>query len=143
MAATESKVSKKDVDQMLKELKDVKEFIKAIQDMGGEVPKPLVTALNRLESAIKAGKLVAEAAEEASAALRQYEKDLNDACKTVDDEMQAVCEAGVARQYQARGAKFLLDYKKPESVTSKTIQKTIQAWTPGAICKHWDYCAKQ
>ena len=139
---SDSGLSKKDVDQMLKEIKDVKEFIKAIEKMGGEVPKPLATAINRLEMAIKAGKLVAEAAEEASAALKTYEKDLNEACKTVDEEMQGVCEAEVARQWQARSVKFTLDYKNPDSVTSKTIQKTIQAWTPGVICKHWDYCAK-
>jgi hypothetical protein len=140
--AKDTELSKKDIDQMLKEIKEVRQFIKAIEDMGGEVPKPLTTALNGLEKAIKAGKLVAEAADEASDALKKYEADLNNACKTVDQEMQAVCEAQVARQWQARSVKFTLDYKNPDSVTSKTIKKTIQAWTPSVICKHWDYCAK-
>jgi hypothetical protein len=140
--AKDTELSKKDVDQLLKEIKDVKAFMKAIEDIGGEVPKPLKTAVNRLEMAIKAGKLVAEAADEASDALKKFEADLNSACKDVDQEMQAVCEAQVTRQWQARSVKFTLDYKNPDSVTSKTIKKTIQAWTPSAICKHWDYCAK-
>ena len=65
------------------------------------------------------------------------------ACKKVDDEMQAVCEAKVTRMWQARSVKFTLDYKNPDSVTSKFIKKTVQRYTPSKICQHWDYCKKQ
>src|SRR5438552_12194440 len=110
MPPNDSALSQRDVDQLLKEIKKVKQFIKMIEDLGGEVPKPLKTALNRLEAAIKTGKLIAEAADEASEALKRYETDLNNACKTVDKEMEAVCEAEVARKWQARSVKFTLDY---------------------------------
>lgn len=141
MAASDGGLTKQEVDQMLKDIKKVKDFIKMIEDLGGEVPGPLKTALNRFEVALKTGKLIAEAAEEASDALKQYENDLNNACKTVDAEQQAVCEAQVARQWQARSVKFTLDYKNPDSVTSKSIKKVVQWLTPGVICKRWDYCA--
>ena len=64
------------------------------------------------------------------------------ACKTVDDEMRMVCEAKVSRKYLARGVKFTLDYKKPESVTAKSIKKLVKRHLHPTICKHWDYCAK-
>jgi len=137
-----STVSKKDVDQMLKDIKKVKDFVKMIKEMGGKVPDPLVTALNRLEMAIKAGKAIAEAADEAQEALQKYTDDLNNACKKVDQEMQAVCEAKVAREWQWRAVNFTLSYKNPDSVTSKTIRKAVQWLTPKAICKRWAYCAK-
>jgi predicted HAD superfamily Cof-like phosphohydrolase len=142
MAPNDSGLTQKDIDQTLREIKKVKDFIKMIESMGGEVPAPLKTALNRLEVAIKAGKLIAEAADEASKALKRYEDDLNNACRTVDQELRGVCEAKVARQWQARSVKFTLDYKHPDSVTSRTIKKVVQWLTPSVICKHWDYCAR-
>ena len=131
-----------DIDKVLKQLKQVRDFIDALEKIGVETPLPLVIALKNLERALKEGKLVAEAAGEASDELKKYERDLNDACKRLDDEMQGVCEAQVARQWQWRGVNFTLDYKKPESVTSKVITKHIQKLTPSVICKHWDRCAK-
>jgi hypothetical protein len=143
MAATEvSGLSKQDVDKMLKQIKLVKDVIKIIEDLGGEVPKALTTSLNRLEMAIKAGKAVAEAADEAQEALEKYTDDLMSACKTVDQEMQAVCEAQVTRKWQARSVNFVLSYKNPDSVTSNVIRKIVQKLTPKVICKHWAYCAK-
>jgi hypothetical protein len=95
--------------------------------MDGDVPKPLKTSLNALEIAIKTGKDLSEAAEEASDALKRYEKDLYGACKTVDQEMQDVCEAEVARKCQLRSVQFTLDYKNPDSVTSRMIKKNYSA----------------
>ena len=135
-------ISDKDLKKIKKEIKTIKDFIKAIEKMGGEIPKPLKTALNRLEVAINTGEDIGKSAEEASKALKTYEKDLYGACKTVDREMQGVCEAKVFRKWQARSVKFTLDYKNPDSVTAKSIKKTVQRYTPAFICKHWDYCAK-
>ena len=110
--------------------------------MGGEIPAPLKKALNRLELAVKAGKAVGEAAEEASKELKKYVKDLMAACKTVDREMQGVCEAKVARKWQARSVSFTLNYRNPNSVTAKLIDKAIKKLTPAMICRHWERCAK-
>ncbi|MBE1284659.1 MAG: hypothetical protein GJ676_15215 [Rhodobacteraceae bacterium] len=135
-------LTKKDIDKMSKQLKDIQKFIKDIEKMGGEVPKVLKKSLKHLETAINTGKDLGKAAEEASKALKTYEKDLMNACKTVDRDMQAVCEAGVARQWQARSVKWTLDPKNEKSVISKFIKKTIQRYTPSVICKHWSYCSK-
>jgi hypothetical protein len=135
-------LSKKDVDKMLKQIKDIKDFLEALKELGAEIPKPLLTALDRLEMAIKAGKAVAEAADEAQEALDKYVENLNNACKNIDEAQQDVCEAGVARKWQARGVNFVLSPKNPDSVLSNTIRKAIQKVTPKAVCKHWEYCAK-
>jgi hypothetical protein len=131
-----------DIKKIQKQLKELRSFISDIEKLGGEVPKPLTKSLGLLQKAIDTGVDIGDAAEEASASLRAYEKDLMNACKTVDDEMQMVCEAQVTRKWQARSVQFTLDYKKPESVTAKSIKKTVQRYTPATICKHWDYCAK-
>ena len=132
----------KDKKKMQVQIKDVKKFIQMIESMGGKVPKTLKTSLNRLEVAINTGKDLAKAASEASKDLRTYTADLMAACKTVDQEMQMVCEAKVARQWQARSVQWTLDPKNEKSVISKFIQKTVSRYTPNIICKHWDYCAK-
>ncbi len=136
-------LTEKDKKKIKVQLKDINKFIGDIEKMGGEVPKPLKKSLKHLETALNTGKDIAKAAEEASKDLKAYEKDLMGACKTVDKEMQAVCEAGVARKWQARSVKWTLDPKNEKSVVSKFIKKTVQRYTPKTICKHWDYCAKQ
>jgi hypothetical protein len=132
----------KDIQQLLKDIKTVKDMIKALEAVGAQVPGPLKTALNRLEMAIKAGKEVAEAAQEASDALRAFEADLYQACKGIDDEMQGVCEAEVARKWQVRAVSFTLDPKNKDSTTSNVINRIIKKATPDRICKNWDRCAK-
>jgi hypothetical protein len=136
-------VSEKDIKKLQKQLKDIQKFIKDIEAMGGEVPKALKKSLKMLEVAINTGSDLGKAASEASAALKAYEKDLYSACKTVDKEMEMVCEAKIARKWQARSVQFTLNYKNPDSVTSRLIKKTVKRYTPSIICKHWDYCAKQ
>ena len=133
----------KDMKQLDKEIKLTKDFIKAIEKMGGEVPKPLKNAINRFEIAVNTGKDLAKAADAASKALKEYEKDLYAACKTVDKEQEMVCEAGVFRKWQKRRVTWVLDPKNKKSVISQFIKKTIQRYTPAKICKHWDYCAKE
>lgn len=142
MAKTKTKLSKKEIDQLSKDLKKINEFVKAIESMGGTIPGPLKTALKALEIAIKTGVEVGKSADAASKELRKYEKDLMDACKTVDAEMQAVCEAQVVRKWQARSVDFTLNYKNPKSVTADLINKVIKKFTPSIICKNWDRCAK-
>jgi len=136
-------LSEKEIRKMQKELKQIQSFIDQIEKMGGEVPKPLKKSLKGLEVAINTGKDLGDAAEDASKALKTYTADLKSACKTVDREMQAVCEARIDRKWQARSVRFTLSYKNPDSVTSGFIKKTVQRYTPDLVCKHWDYCAKE
>lgn len=131
-----------DLKKMEKQLKEIQKFISDIENMGGEVPAGLKKSLKLLQIAINTGSDIGTAAQEASNALKAYEKDLMSACKTVEREMQAVCEAGIARKWQARSVKFTLDPKNKDSVTARFIQKTVKRYTPALICKHWDYCAK-
>lgn len=135
-------LSEKDKKKIDVQLKDINKFISEIEKMGGEVPKTLKKSLKLLETALNTGKDLAKAAEQASKDLKAYEKDLMNACKTVDQEMQMVCEAKVARKWQARSVKWTLDPKNKKSVISQFIKKTVKRYTPSAICKHWDYCSK-
>ena len=137
-----SGLSDSDIKKIQKQVKDVRKFISDIEKMGGDVPPMLAKSLKYLEVALNTGKDIGDAAKEASAALKRYEKDLMNACKKVDEEYQMVCEAKIARQWQARSVKFTLDYRNKNSVTAKAIKKTVQRYTPKLICKHWDYCAK-
>ncbi|SFU14098.1 hypothetical protein [Sedimentitalea nanhaiensis] len=139
----EKGLTEKDKKKIKVQLKDINKFIGDIEKMGGEVPKTLKKSLKHLETAINTGKDIAKAAEEASKDLKAYENDLMAACKTVDKEMEMVCEAKIARKWQARSVKWTLDPKNEKSVVSKAIKKTVQRYTPKVICKHWDYCAKQ
>jgi hypothetical protein len=138
----DKQLSPADIKKLQKQVTEINKFISEIEKMGGSVPKPLTKSLGLLQKAIDTGVDLGDAAEEASKALKAYEKDLMSACKTVDKEMEMVCEAQVTRKWQARSVQFTLNYKNPESVTAKFLKKTVQRYTPGAICKHWDYCAK-
>jgi len=137
-----SSLSDKDIKKMQKQINGIRKFISDIEKMGGKVPTALSKSLKYLEVAINTGKDIGDAANEASSALAKYEKDLTSACKTVDKEMEMVCEAKIARKWQARSVNFTLSYKNKNSVTSKLIKKTVQRYTPKLVCKHWDYCSK-
>lgn len=140
MAPTTS-ISVKDIKRLEKELKEIRGFIAEIEKMGGQVPALLKKSLKHLQIAVNTGTDFAHAANEASKALKAYEKDLLSACKTVDHEMQMVCESKIDRKWQLRSVRFTLSYKNKDSVTARFIQKTIKRYTPSLICKHWDYCA--
>jgi hypothetical protein len=142
MAKKPTTASPKDLKKASEELKEIRDLIDDLEKVGIEAPKSLTKSLGALQKAIDTAQDVGEAYDEASDALRDYERGLNEICKTVDDDMQAVCEAQVARKYQARAVNYTLDPKNKDSVTSKSIQKTIQRYTPSLVCKHWDYCAK-
>jgi hypothetical protein len=137
------KLSDKDIKKVTQQLKDIRAMLKELEDAGIEVPPALKKSLNRLQVALDTAEDVGAAFEEASKALATLEADLMSACSKVDEEMRGVCEAQVARQWQARSVKFTLDYKNPDSVSAGFIKKTVQRYAPGAICKHWDYCKKQ
>ena len=141
MAATQ--LSDKEIKKATQQLKEIRAFLKELEDAGIEVPPALKKSLNRLQVALDTAEDLGAAFTEASQALATLESDLMNACSKVDAEMQGVCEAQVARQWQARSVKFTLDYKKPDSVSAGFIKKTVQRYTPGAICKNWDYCRKQ
>jgi hypothetical protein len=136
-------LEEKDRKKANEQLKQIRQMIKELEDAGVEVPSSLTKALKYLQVALDTGEDLGSAFEEASEAVSKLEGDLMSACKKVDDEMQAVCEAKVTRMWQARSVKFTLDYKNPDSVTSKFIKKTVQRYTPSKICQHWDYCKKQ
>jgi len=139
----DNQLSDKDIKKVTQQLKDIRAMLKELEDAGIEIPPALKKSLNRLQVALDTAEDVGAAFEEASKALATLEADLMSACSKVDEEMRGVCEAKVARQWQARSVKFTLDYKNPDSVSARFIKKTVQRYTPDAICKHWDYCKKQ
>ncbi|MEO8079544.1 MAG: hypothetical protein ABI641_03375 [Caldimonas sp.] len=141
MAATQ--LNDKDRKKATQQLKEIRAFLKELEEAGIEVPPALKKSLNRLQVALDTAEDLGAAFDDASKALAALEADLNNACSKVDAEMRGVCEAKVTRQWQARSVKFTLDYKNPDSVSAGFIKKTVQRYTPGAICKHWDYCKKQ
>lgn len=136
-------LDEKDIKKVTQQLKDIRAFLKELEDAGIEVPPVLKKSLNRLQVALDTAEDLDAAFEDASRALATLEADLMNACSKVDAEMQGVCEARVARQWQARSVKFTLDYKNPDSVSAGFIKKTVQRYAPSVICKHWDYCRKQ
>lgn len=136
-------LDEKDIKKVTQQLKDIRAFLKELEDAGIEVPPVLKKSLNRLQVALDTAEDLGAAFEDASRALATLEADLMNACSKVDAEMQGVCEARVARQWQARSVKFTLDYKNPDSVSAGFIKKTVQRYAPSVICKHWDYCRKQ
>jgi hypothetical protein len=136
-------LSDKDIKKATQQLKDIRAFLKELEDAGIEVPPALKKSLNRLQVALDTAEDLGAAFDEASKALAAVESDLMSACSKVDAEMRGVCEAQVARKWQARSVSFVLDYKNPDSVSAGFIKKTVQRYTPGQICKHWDYCKKQ
>lgn len=95
-------LDEKDKKKVTQQLKEIRAFLKELEDAGIEVPPALKRSLNRLQVALDTAEDLGEAFEEASQALATLEKDLMSACTKVDDEMRAVCEAKVARQWQAR-----------------------------------------
>lgn len=135
--------SEKDIKKATQQLKDIRAFLKELENAGIEVPPALKKSLNRLQVALDTAEDLGAAFDDASKALATLESDLMNACSKVDAEMRGVCEAQVTRQWQARSVKFTLDYKNPDSVSASFIKKTVQRYTPGLICKHWDYCKNQ
>lgn len=133
----------KDIKKATQQLKEIRAFLKELEDAGIEVPPALKKSLNRLQVALDTAEDLGAAFDEASKALATLESDLMSSCSKLDYEMQGVCEAKVARQWQARSVKFTLDYKKPDSVSAGFVKKTVQRYAPSAVCKHWDYCKKQ
>jgi hypothetical protein len=142
MAKTKSKLDKKDVQQMEKDLKKLRYFLKALKSMGIKPPKSLPPIIKAIEIALKTGTSVADSAAEASRELRKQTDDLVAICKILENEDdQSVCEAEIARNFQWDATK-MLDPEKPTSVTAKLINKAIKSATPDMLCKRWDRCAK-
>ena len=138
-----AKPDDKDIKKATQQLKEIRAFLKELENAGIEVPPTLKKSLNRLQVALDTAEDLGAAFDEASKALATLESDLLSSCSKLDYEMQGVCEAKVARQWQARSVKFTLDYKNPDSVSAGFIKKTVQRYAPSTICKHWDYCKKQ
>ncbi|MEX0969570.1 MAG: hypothetical protein WD046_03875 [Paracoccaceae bacterium] len=135
-------LSEKDIKQIKKELGEIKRYIKAIEDMGGEVPKDLKKSLNRLETAINTAKDIGDAASDAAKTLRANEKAMQQACKTVGKEHRFACEAGEWRKWFNKGTIILLDPKQKDGFYENFIKRTLKRYTPDKICQHFEYCAK-
>jgi len=137
------KLEAKDQKKVNEQIKDIRELIAALEKAGAVVPDSLTKSLKYLQLALDTGEDLGNALGEASAALAALEKDLMSACKNIDEAMEMVCEAKVARMWQVRNIKFTLSFKNPDSVSAKFLQKTIQRYMPAKICQHWDYCRKK
>src|SRR5262249_23759440 len=95
------------------DIANIRSFIRAIEALGGRMPA-LTKAVDRLEFAVNTGTDVAAAAAETSLALRQYTDDLDRACEEGPED-PFVCQAKVARTWQARNVQWVLSWEKRES----------------------------
>ena len=138
----DTKLSKKDIKDLQKDVEKLKKAMKAIEKMGGKPPKWMLKSIKTLDLALKAGTGIAEAAEQTSKDLKRFNQDLLVSCKDVDKYMKFACEAEIERKWMARNTQWTLNYKNPKSVTSNSINKVIKFLLPAAMCKRLDRCAK-
>ena len=138
----DSKLSKKEIKELQKDIDKLKKALKAIEKLGGKPPKWMLKSLKGLDMAVKAGKGIGDAAEQTSKDLKRFNQDLKVACKDLDLKMKMVCEAKVERTWLGRNTEWTLSYKNPKSVSSNSVDKIIKFLVPEAICKRLDRCAK-
>lgn len=125
------------------DVRKARKFLKTLEKVGVEIPRGILKKLDRLQVALDAGVDVADAAKEASVALGEYEASLMTACKKMGEDDALICEAKVARKWQALNVRFVLAIEESSSVVSKAIRKTVVRYTPKAICARFDYCSQE
>jgi len=118
------------IEQMQKDIKTVREFIDAIEKIGGAVPGPVKAAI----TAIEAGTSVAESAEEVDKWLKEVYEGLYSACEegasalhekdTIDwDNHKTMCEVKHDRKWQQRNINAVLLWNNDKSLVRRLWEK--------------------
>jgi hypothetical protein len=128
-----------DIKKILYYLGLLEKLLKALANLGLEVPTPLTTAIKRLQQALKAGKLIAEAADEVATELEKLNKAAISECQALDEDHRDACELKVERQYQFRAVKafFNLDISDPTSFPGALLKKTLKEYKVDEIIQFY------
>ena len=113
-------------DSAREKIRVVQEFMKAIESVGGEVPKGLKRAVDRYLLAAEMGLDAGEAAEEVSRELAVVYHNAYKVCEASDRDGTDdywVCRAKVDRVWQARNTQKVLDWNDDTSWVSKVWAK--------------------
>jgi hypothetical protein len=132
-----SETASADVRKLQNDISKVKAFIKAIEEIGGNVD-PLKESVEALEIAVNTGADVGNAAKETSQILKEYTDDLYRVCPKDDDE--AICQAGIWRKWQKRSVVWGLSIDEKNSVVNLSIRNILRRYLPETICKGLDSC---
>jgi hypothetical protein len=124
-------------------MRSLRRFLKEMENVGLQVPRAVMRALDALQLAINTGTDIGVAAKGASTAVRTYEQDLYAACRDMENEPDAACEASVGRRWQARSVNFTLGYRNQNSVAARTIRETLRRYLPAQACAKLDMCWRE
>ncbi|MBI1180825.1 MAG: hypothetical protein GC201_09725 [Alphaproteobacteria bacterium] len=126
---------KKNIEESRRKIAIVEEFMKDIEKVGGKIPAPLKTAVDRYLLAIKLGSDGAEAAVEVSEALQSIYQDMYSICRakagivpgqpqTIEQvDEYSICEAQVDRQWKARNVEKVLNWNDDGSWVRRVWDK--------------------
>jgi hypothetical protein len=139
MPEQDTSKERKDLQKLQDDIKNIKAFIDAIEQVGGEV-EPLKKSVAALEIAVNTAADIGDAAGETSQILKEYTDDLYRACPK--DDREAACLAGIDRKWQGRVVHWTLSYGKDEKnyVTNLFIRNILRRYLPEFICKRLDSC---
>lgn len=125
-----------------KELKakteELKRGLKALEKAGYDVPRGLLKAVDRAETAAKTGKDIADAAQEVSDEIQSFKKTYVKACAKKyggGSDAVGVCEAEFLRTFAPSDIL--------RGVADRAIMKQFAEHLPEAVCKWWAFCARE
>ncbi len=118
------------IEKMKKDIKIVKDFIQAIEKIGGKVPSPVKAAIK----AIEIGNDLGESAKEVDEWLKKVYKSLYSVCEEGAsslydqtemewDDHRMECMLNIDRQYQARNLNAVLAWNNDKSVVRRLWEK--------------------
>lgn len=137
--STNHALTKDNKKQLNEAIKRSWEFIKEMQSLGVEMPD-LVNKIQILEKAVQAGRDIGKASAEAQESLTRHTANLELLCNPLDPDERIICEAHVARQFQARSINFTLNLKNKDSVVRNLIRIQLQRLLPQNICRMLELC---
>ena len=118
------------IERMKKEIKIVKEFVEALEKVGGKVPGPVKMAI----AAIEAGQEIGESAEDVDKWLKEVYQGLYNACEEGAsslhkkgsmewDDYKTMCELKIDRKWQARNINAVLAWNNDKSLVRRLWEK--------------------
>jgi hypothetical protein len=111
--------AKERADDLRKNIQTVKDFMKAIEGVGGKVPDGLKNAVNRYTWALEKGADVGEEAEQVSIWLKKVTADMYAVCDQQPEDDAIVCKAGIDHNWQYRNLDAVLNWNNDESLIKR------------------------